>query len=208
LFSTLTRCPKKRLHYTYLEKYLSPYCIYSRKEAKIGVLENAEGPNGCDSKTVLSYLNKCVDQGCYWDVILLNCGLHDIRFINGKHQTDYLIYQKNISEIIQIAKNISDHIIWVRTTPVNDELHNSLRQDIKRYNLDVVKYNEVADSIMSHNNIYIIDLYTFCECLGGAETYLDHIHFNNESRNLQGAFIAGNLISYFNIVKRSNAAIV
>jgi lysophospholipase L1-like esterase len=187
------------MHYgPYLEKYVRSYCDYSRKEAKIGVLDNPEGQNGCDSTTVLSYLVKCMDQSKHWDFILLNCGLHDIRWKDGKHQTNNQLYQKNLFEILQIANNISDHIIWVRTTPVNDNLHNSLRQDIKRYDSDVVKYNEIADRIMIDHGIYKIDLYTFCKCLGGAETYKDHIHFNEESRNLQGAFIAGNLISYFN----------
>lgn len=185
------------MHYgPYLERYIKPFFHYSRKESTIGDLVNPEGQNGCDSKMVLNYLNKCVDQKMRWQFLIINCGLHDIRFANGGHQTDINIYRSNLFKILKIANKISNNIIWLRTTPVIDELHNTIREDIKRYNCDVEMYNKVADIVMNDNGFFVIDLYAFCKCLGGAETYKDHIHFTDEARNLQGAFISGYLISH------------
>jgi lysophospholipase L1-like esterase len=185
------------MHYgPYLEKYISPYLRYTRKELTIGNLNNPEGINGGDSSQVLSYIERCKDQNMHWDLVILNCGLHDIRFYKtGKNQTIATDYELNLNNIFDEVKKISNEVIWVRTTPVIDELHNPLKNDYKRYHADVEKYNDIADRITNSRNIWSIDLHTFCQCLGEAETYLDHIHFNNETRNLQGAFIAGQIIA-------------
>ena len=85
------------VHYgPYLQLYLSEYYDYSRKEKKIGRLDNPEGPNGRDSDTVFAYLNKAILEEMYWDVLVLNCGLHDIRSIDGQRQTHIEDYIKKL----------------------------------------------------------------------------------------------------------------
>lgn len=190
------------MHYgPYLEKYISPYHRYSRKGERIGRLRNPEGVNGGDSSQVLAYLERCKAENMQWDLLVLNCGLHDIRFYEtGNNQTSIEEYESNLGEIFTLASQLATHIVWVRTTPVIDELHNPIKNDYKRYNADVEKYNQTADRVVAERGIYSIDLYRFCQCLGREETYCDHIHFTEETRNLQGAFIVGHLISYLALV--------
>lgn len=189
------------MHYgPYLEKYISPHYQYSRKQLKIGELDNPEGVNGGDSSQVLSYIERCISQNMRWDLVVLNCGLHDIRYYdNCKNQTDSADYERNLNDIFDAANAIASQVVWVCTTPVIDELHNPLKNDYKRYNADVEKYNGIADGVVANRNIWSIDLYTFCRCLGEADTYFDHIHFNDETRNLQGAFVAGQLIAFLGL---------
>lgn len=185
------------MHYgPFLNKYLSHWCKYSRKEARIGELENPEGVNGGDSSMVLSYLRKCIDQKFSCDVLVLNCGLHDIRSFNGCNQVEIEQYEKNLIDIYDCASHISHYTFWVRTTPVEDDLHNSMKKDFKRFNGDVEKYNIVADKQASLHATGIIDLYNFCRNIGGVDNYLDHIHFTEEMRKVQGAFVAGHIIGF------------
>ena len=185
------------MHYgPYLNKYISHWCKYSRKESKIGKLENPEGVNGGDSSMVLTYLRRCIDQNFPCDILVLNCGLHDIRSFNGCNQVEIRQYEMNLINIYDCASQISPYIIWARTTPVEDELHNSIKKDFKRFNNDVEKYNVVADKQASLHATRIIDLYNFCRNIGGPENYLDHIHFTEEMRKLQGAFVAGHIVAF------------
>jgi len=65
--------------------------------------------------------------------------------------------------------------------------------EFERFNEDVEKYNEVADEVAVSKRLWIIDLNTFCQPLGGSEIYQDHAHFTTEIQKLQGAFIAGHI---------------
>lgn len=184
------------IHYgPFLEKYIKERLIYSRKEGSNGNLDLPEGANGGDSSMVLEYLNECKRQNLHWDVVVINCGLHDIKKINGVYQINIDNYQKNLIAIFDISKELSKKIVWVNTTPVIDEIHNSRKKEFQRYDEDVVRYNNVADKIAEVNNAYIIDLYSFCKTLGNSEIYQDHVHFKTEFRKLQAAFIAGHLLS-------------
>lgn len=188
------------MHYgPYLEKHVNHRVIYSRKEARIGKLENPEGVNGGDSSMVLEYIKRCVNQKMYWDLLLVNCGLHDIRCFDGKYQTEISDYEKNLLNIFELSHQISTQQIWVRTAPVVNELHNSIKKDFKRFNEDVERYNSIADRIARSQDIWIIDLYTFCASTGKAEMRCDHIHFTEEARKMQGAFMAGSVLAYLDL---------
>ncbi len=65
-------------------------------------------------------------------------------------------------------------------------------QEFKRYNRDVIAYNHAAGRVMRQANVPIIDLYKFSMSLG-EDIYCDHVHFKEEIRRLQAAFIAGQL---------------
>jgi len=189
------------MHYgPYLEKYISHRYKYSRKEAKIGNLDNPEGVNGGDSSMVLDYLQKCASQGMYWDLLVVNCGLHDIRCRDGKYQVNITDYEENLLRIFEQSHQIAAQVMWVRTAPVVDELHNSLKSDFKRFNDDVEKYNSVADRIAASRGVRVIDLYALCQSMGGAEIRCDHIHFTDEARKIQGAFAAGQIIAFLESV--------
>ena len=183
------------LHYgPYLEKAVANKFNYDRKRGADGTtedLETPEGANGGDSNQVLRYLKKEKDNGIRHDILLLNCGLHDIRRNLGKKglQVELSEYKKNIDEIISLAASISDKAIWIESTPVVDEIHNSISKTMKRYNSDLEEYNAAAVEIMEARGISVIPLNAFTKELGNG-AYCDHIHFNEGTREKQAVFIA------------------
>lgn len=184
------------LHYgPYLEKYIENSLTYSRKEGKLGNLDFPEGANAGDSSMVLNYLNKCKLENLHWDILLINCGLHDIKIYEELHQINISQYKYNLEQIFYLTNFLSNKTIWINTTQVIDNLHNSLKSEFKRFNKDVEKYNEVAKKIAISNHIPIIDLNGFCKSLGGQEIYQDHVHFIHEIQKLQAAYIAGHIKS-------------
>ena len=64
------------------------------------------------------------------------------------------------------------------------------RRQIHRFAADAVAYNAAADAIMKAAGVPLIDLYSFTLKFG-KEAYCDHVHFNDDVRRLQAAFIAG-----------------
>lgn len=60
------------------------------------------------------------------------------------------------------------------------------------YVKDLEAYNRIAKEIIIDKNIEFIDLYSFTKHLG-EDIYCDHVHFTEEVRKLQSAFISGYL---------------
>ncbi|MEV1249092.1 SGNH/GDSL hydrolase family protein [Nonomuraea sp. NPDC050022] len=186
------------MHYgPYLEAHVASWCDYSRKTETIGAIKNVEGSNGQDSSMVLTYLGRCQSQQMRWGILLLNCGLWDIRDRNGSRQVPILQYKTNLERLFILAADIGDQIVWIRTTPVDDARHNAIKNDYKRHDSDVQAYNAIADTIARGHGARIIDLYQFCKDIRDEPLYADHIHFTNNVRKLQGAFIAGYLAAAF-----------
>lgn len=184
----------------YLEKYLEGTIDLSRKQDDGQAAKNLDvpvGANGGDSRMVLEYLKKKLKEpGFAPDYLLLNCGLHDIKHNtpDEKIQVAEEEYRKNLQEIIQLVGEKKIRIIWMRTTPVVDSIHNKSK-GIKRYATDVATYNQIADNIFSRKKIPMIDLFTFTQKLGN-EQFIDHVHYNESTRSLQAAYIAGFLQDY------------
>lgn len=177
----------------YLEKYIEKHFVYSRKEGKSGDLDIPKGANAGDSSMVLDYLRKCeLEKNC-WDFIIINCGLHDIKIYNESYQIDIDQYERNLKQIFKFTKILSHKTIWIKISPVIDDLHNSLKKEFKRYNRDIIKYNEVSERLAQSNCELIIDLYKFSKSLGGREIYQDHVHFKPEIQKLQAAYIASQI---------------
>ncbi|MFP4522628.1 MAG: SGNH/GDSL hydrolase family protein [Fibrobacterota bacterium] len=131
------------------------------------------------------------------DFLLINCGLHDMKtsIENSRRQIDTEIYGHNLEEIIIEARKLSSRPVWIRTTPVDTERHNSQCSGFKRFSEDVPKYNEAADRVMHKMNVPSIDLCSFTLNLSD-DLFCDHVHFKEEIRALQGVFIAGWMVNY------------
>lgn len=186
------------IHYgSYLKQYLRGCIFYSRKEDK----DDPElGANGGDSSSVLRFLTqKLKTGGLDADLILFNCGLHDIKTdpTTGKKQVPPRQYRKNLEGILSIVKKLRLSPIWVRTTPCDEKIHNRRCKSFYRFSADVKKYNRIADKIMLKNNVPVIDLYTFTLNLG-KDLYCDHVHFHKHIREKQASFIAGWLCGFLN----------
>ena len=185
------------MHYgPYLEEDLQGTFEYDRKRDDAGVsdLGVPEGPNGGDSRMVLEYLKaRRADASFRPDILLLNCGLHDIKR-NLEREKGIQVaseqYRKNLEEIYSLSVEMGTRLIWVRTTPVVDRIHNSQSRQFHRYEADLTLYNEIADSVFQNHQVPIVDLNRFTKGMG-EEAFSDHVHFHQEVRALQAAFIAG-----------------
>lgn len=157
-------------------------------------LNNPDGLNGGDSARVLGKIESYQRQGILdYDAMLLNCGLHDIKRDKetGSYQVALEDYKANLEKITASLATQKGKLFWVRTTPVEDERHNS-KCGINRFAADVDAYNQAADAIMQRAGVPMIDLFAFTLNLSG-EKYIDHVHYNDSVRAAQAAFIAGHI---------------
>ena len=183
----------------YLEQYLAGRCHYDRKRGTEPALEGLDhDDNGRDSAHVLEYLRAMQKHGGIpADMLLLNCGLHDIKTSpeTGEKQVTPDQYEANLSAIILLAREMGLRVIWVRTTPVDDAVHNRLSTGFHRYAADCEVYNAIADGLMRGFAAPSIDLHGFTRNLG-PDLYCDHVHFHEHIREKQAAYIAGWLDVY------------
>src|SRR5690606_21093314 len=99
-------------------------------------------------------------------------------------------YAANLRAILAEAAVMSLRVIWVRTTPVIDDVHNTRSQKFHRFAADVDTYNLVADEIMSAAGVPLLDLHAFSLSFLPAGL-IDHVHYDDHTREQQAAFLAG-----------------
>jgi lysophospholipase L1-like esterase len=179
----------------FLEKDLAGQFLIERKKGGAEAFKNLDIPNGAnggDSRMVLNYLTlKAEDKSFKPDVLLLNCGLHDIK---RDKVTDSIAvgpdeYRKNLENIYRILLKKQIPVIWVRTTEVVDSIH-AKNPYFRRYARDVEQYNTIADEVFGRYQVAEIDLYNFTRKLG-EKRFADHVHYNDEVKALQAAYISG-----------------
>ena len=192
------------VHYgPYLEKMVGEKFDYKRRNDIDKALENLDVPQGANagnSNMVLKYLEYEFNKGTTYDILLVNCGLHDIRVDRetGNNEVDIWTYEKNLEKIAEISLKMSKKVFWMTMTPVVNKIHNARESGPLRFLSDVVNYNEKAKNVMRKYNIRIIDLFTFTKSLG-TDIYCDHVHYKEDVRALQAAFITGFLFNDDNI---------
>jgi len=180
----------------YLAQALRGVMHYARKEGEAEALLNLDRPqgaNGGDSSMVLAFLQGMQAQGgIAADLLLVNCGLHDIKTdpqSNAK-QVPLVDYRANLQAIVATVRAMGPTLVWLRTTPCDEMIHNQRQATFHRFAADCIAYNQAADTIMRQAGVPMIDLYTFTHNLG-PDLYCDHVHFHEAIRTQQGAFIAG-----------------
>ena len=185
------------LHYgPYLEKCLAGSMRYTRKqetdEARLS-LDRPQGANGGDSSMVLAFLRAAQQAGgLAADVLLLNCGLHDIKTdpATGRKQVPLRRYRENLRAIVAVVRAMQLELVWIRTTPCDEQTHNRPGMPFHRFRADCEAYNAAADAIMKKAGVPVIDLYALTRNLG-PDLYCDHVHFHEHVREKQAAYIAG-----------------
>lgn len=186
-------------HYgPYLKRLLAGTYEIRTKEGdrEAGVnLDRPAGANGGDSGRVLAFLTEQSDADSSplrSDYLLLNCGLHDIKRNpeSMRPLVELVNYKDNLDRVFTLIREAGSRSVWISSTPVPDERHNALVAEFRRYNDDIVLYNAAAREIASLYGIPILDLHAFSSRLG-SEAYCDHVHYTEEARYLQAAYIAG-----------------
>lgn len=184
----------------YLQRAVEGVMAYARKEGETEALlnlDNPQGANGGDSSMVLAFLQGLQrHDGVDADLLLLNCGLHDIKTNpqTGQRQVPIDQYVANLRAIVDLVATMGPTLVWVRTTPCDERVHNQPHMTFHRFAADAAAYNAVADAIMTAAGVPMIDLYTFTRNLG-PDLYCDHVHFHEAVRAQQAAFIAGWLMN-------------
>lgn len=187
----------------YLERDLAGQLAYARKcgeDLAIQNLDIAQGANGGDSSMVLAYLRaRAAAGGIPADLLLVNCGLHDIKTDpqTGVRQIPRDAYAANLEAIVDTAEAMGLPLVWIRTTPCDERVHNRHRTNFHRFAADCNAYNETADAIMARRGVPSIDLHAFTlNCSDESARYCDHVHFVDAVRQLQAAFLAGWLLAF------------
>ena len=131
------------------------------------------------------------------DVVLLNCGLHDIKRDEDDHPaTSADHYEANLRDIVARLQGLAvpPRLIWARTTPVIDERHQAVKS-FGRMNEDVIAYNEIADAVMAEMDAESIDLYgVVMDSDPEARLAGDGVHFTSKGYGLLGEAIADYLL--------------
>ena len=184
------------VHYApYLEAFLQDRFECVTKDGGAAALANLDVPLGTnwgDSARVLDRLRttRLLDV-CRADLALVNCGLHDVKrkAADGDCQVPLALYRENLEAVVEIFARSRTRMVWVATTPVEDERHRARMKDFARFDRDCVAYNAAAAQIMQAHDVHTIDLYGFTKSLG-ADVYGDHVHFVESVREKQAAFLA------------------
>lgn len=187
------------VHYgPWLKKFLNGKFDYDHKQDAIDRraadnLDIPQGANGGDSGMVLAYLrDRKTNDPIKADLLMLNCGLHDIKVDpkTGSRQIKKDQYGENLHSCLIEAAAMNLEPVWITTTPVLDAVHNTRMKGFHRFSADVAAYNEIANRVMKENDVPVIDLFSFSEQFL-PDGFCDHVHFNEEVRCCQAAFIAG-----------------
>jgi hypothetical protein len=182
----------------FLERMLDGRYRYARKtglEPGVDQLDPPANANGGDSSMVMRYVRALLSDAAWRaDVLLVNCGLHDIKVDRqtGELQVPPERYVANLREVLALLGERAGRLVWVRTTPVDDETHNEPSRGFTRHEADVAEYNRLADREARSAGAAIVDLHSLTASLGGpGELYCDHVHFVDAVRRLQAAYLAG-----------------
>ena len=184
------------VHYApYLEAFLRDRIECVTKEGGADALANLDVPLGTnwgDSTMVLDRLRttRLLDV-CRADLALVNCGLHDVKrkVADGDCQVPLALYRENLEAVVEIFARSRTRMVWVATTPVDDQRHRAMMKDFARFDRDCVAYNAAAAQLMQAHDVPTIDLYEFTKSLG-ADVYCDHVHFVESVREKQAAHLA------------------
>lgn len=180
----------------YLREALAGNALLERKggvdEALRHILDD-DDYNGGDSANCRSYVESRFYSDFPYDLLLFNCGLHDIRCHSrdGAWQVGLTEYEQNLDAICRHMMQFSAKLLFVTTTPVDEVLHNHRGAGSSlRFENDVVRCNGVARAVAERFGVTVADLHTFTETLGGSERYADHVHFVPAVCRAQACFLA------------------
>lgn len=96
------------------------------------------------------------------NIIVIAAGINDSQIISGKLVTEEDRFRSNVRELIDVAKDFTDQIIWLGLTPVDEERTNPVAWDKTRSwnNSLVEKYDNIISEICkecSVRYVYVFD---------------------------------------------------
>ncbi|MFO7899220.1 MAG: GDSL-type esterase/lipase family protein [Planctomycetota bacterium] len=150
--------------------------------------------NGGDSSNLSAHLDDWLAEARP-DLVLLNCGLHDLKRERGAagHQVPLDRYRENLARIFRTLRAAGCPVVWITTTPVIDERHRA-RKPFDRREADVAEYNAAALAVADEFYAGVIDLHAAAVEFGPeAALGADGVHFTDDACQELGRFIAAEL---------------
>ncbi|MBK6588035.1 MAG: SGNH/GDSL hydrolase family protein [Acidobacteria bacterium] len=114
-----------------MKNFIAGKFDYNRKRDNGEAMQDLNKPvgaNGGDSRMVVEYLKSLQkDKNFKPDILLVNCGLHDIKTDRktGEKAIELDEYKANLKEIFELAEKMKLKLVWITSTPVNQEIHNT-----------------------------------------------------------------------------------
>lgn len=173
---------------------------YSRKggiELARTDLDHPQGANGGDSAAVLEHLREALkNPASLPDTLVVNCGLHDIKTppATGIRQISLDAYRANLAAIADLVHAAGKRLVWVTTTPLDEQRHNARSLHFHRFERDLTDSNAAAREVMTARGVPAIDLHAYTASLDGP-LYRDHVHFLPEVSVRQANFLRTSLDS-------------
>lgn len=185
-----------------LERECRGHYRYSRKgglELARSDLDHPQGANGGDSAAILEHLTEVLrSPSSLPETLLVNCGLHDIKIdaTTGIQQVSLEAYRQNLEKIVKLVHESGRRLVWITTTPLDEERHNARSRAFFRHERDLATYNATAREVMDAHGVKVIDLYGFTVGLD-VPLFRDHVHFYPQVSELQAGFLRSALDTLF-----------
>ncbi len=117
------------------------------------------------------------------DVIHVNCGLHDLRIDPGCDGPTVppAEFAENVSVILgTLLAETRSKVVWATLTPINEAWHQAHRAS-RRYEADVMTYNDIGRRVALNLNVRVNDLFDAVQ-RAGPDTLLKHdgVHFTDD----------------------------
>jgi len=130
-------------------------------------------------------------RGEKWDLIHFNWGLHDIYRADKYNESDVALdkavlpraYAQNLLELVARLKQTNAKLIWATTTPVPVGALGFIPGE-------EIKYNAIAETIMTKENVAINDLHAHILPRIGTLQRRTNIHFHSEGSDFLAKKIA------------------
>lgn len=179
-----------------LQRGLEPDYHYARKGGEEEAFTNLDiprGANGGDSQMVLAYMRELQQKAFHTDILLLNCGLHDLKRTGSPSQLQVPPdrYRSNLHAILELAVQLANTPVWVNTTPVDDIMHARRGAGFDRLQQDVRDYQLIVDKTLNAHAVPSLPLDRYTASLGaGPDIFVDGVHFKPSVCDQQGAYLA------------------
>lgn len=144
--------------------------------------------------SLTGWANMFSDPACV-DLVQFNCGHWDIAHWRGGENslTSESEYARNLQIIMDMLREIFPNakIVFATTTTMNPSGQMGINP---RSNEEISRYNEIAKTVASKNNVPVNDLFSITK-EWDSSYYKDYCHFTDESNSILGQTVAATLKS-------------
>lgn len=147
--------------------------------------------NGESSHKLRAHLDTWLPAGAF-DLIHLNCGLHDLRHDPGRDRPVATPdeYADNLHAIFAALAAGGATVVWATITPIDEAAHNATKAS-RRYAADVAAYNRIAVGLAQAAGFRIDDLHAALSRAPLGDLLLpDGVHFTAAGYARIGALVA------------------